>query len=168
MTRTPLAQALLSQPCTADPDLWDRCDSTEAQRVCRQLCPNRFTCAADALREPDMLHRLEGVIAGVAIPPQNKYGTSKARRFALKQLAAVAAAGQRINATETRRDNKPPSAGTSSLNSGSLRVRTEPASRAAPAARKTARRVGEVSLQTRVTLVPPDPQSPTQQGGVPH
>lgn len=35
-------------------------------------------------------------------------------------------------------------------------------------ARKTARRVGQASLLTRVTLVPPDPPLPTQIGGAPH
>ncbi|WP_131822427.1 hypothetical protein [Mycobacteroides chelonae] len=91
MTRTALGLPPL--PCKINPDPWDSCDNTTAQRMCRQVCRNRFSCALEALKEPDQTYRLEGVVAGVVIPPDNEYGTSKARRHALKQLAAIAAFG---------------------------------------------------------------------------
>lgn len=91
MTRTALGLPPL--PCKINPDPWDNSDNAAAQRMCRQVCRNRFACAMEALKEPDQIYKLNGVVAGVVIPEDNEYGTSKARRHALKQLASIAAFG---------------------------------------------------------------------------
>jgi len=96
MTSTDLGNP--TPPCRTQPDLWSESHTNaEAKRLCRQ-CWRRFTCAADALKDRDTIWRLQGVVAGVGIPPQNDYGTSKSRRQALNQLHAVAAIGQRLAA----------------------------------------------------------------------
>jgi len=93
---TSTALGLPTPPCRTQPDLWSESHTNaEAKRLCRQ-CWRRFTCAADALKDHNTVWRLQGVIAGVGIPPQNDYGTSKSRRQALNQLQAVAAVGQRL------------------------------------------------------------------------
>jgi hypothetical protein len=84
------------------PELWDSSDNTEAIAACRQQCPRRFPCAQEALAGPKhLVSTLNGVIAGVAIPAQNEYGTSKSHRAALKRLETIAAQGNRISAATT-------------------------------------------------------------------
>lgn len=91
---TSTALGLPTPPCRTRPDQWSESHTdAEAKRLCRQ-CWRRFTCAADAVKDRSTLWRLQGVVAGVGIPPQNEYGTSKSRRQALNQLHAVAAIGQ--------------------------------------------------------------------------
>ncbi|MGD9620708.1 MAG: hypothetical protein AB7G47_10710 [Mycolicibacterium sp.] len=97
MTRTAPALAPSQSPCLSDPDLWDRSDNTEAIAACRQLCARRFACAQEALDRPKhFVSTLNGVIAGVAIPAQNQYGTSKAHKAALQRLHAIAEQGRRL------------------------------------------------------------------------
>lgn len=93
---TSTALGLPTPPCRTRPDQWSESHTNaEAKRLCRQ-CWRRFTCAADALKDRNTIWRLQGVVAGVGVPPQNDYGTSKSRRQALNQLQAVAAVGQRL------------------------------------------------------------------------
>ena len=95
-TMTSTALGLPTPPCRTQPDLWSESHTNaEAKRLCRQ-CWRRFTCAADVLKDRNTISRLQGVVAGVGIPPQNDYGTSKSRRQALNQLHAVAAIGRRL------------------------------------------------------------------------
>lgn len=97
MTRTALPLSL--PPCLSNPDLWDSCDSADAVAICRRQCPRRFACAQQAITSPvEVLATLQGVIAGVVIPEDNAYSTSKTRRSALNQLKAVAEIGRNTTA----------------------------------------------------------------------
>lgn len=94
MTRTALARTPSLPPCMLAPQLWDSSDNAEALAACRQQCPRRFACAQEALAGPKhLVSSLNGVIAGIAIPEQNEYGTSKAHKAALKRLETIAALG---------------------------------------------------------------------------
>ncbi len=100
MTRTAPLLAPSLTPCVRDPGLWDSSDNTQAIEGCRRHCPRRFACAQEALDQSASVRSgLAGVIAGVAIPDQNAYGTSKAHRAALRRLEAVAQQGRRLSAT---------------------------------------------------------------------
>jgi hypothetical protein len=102
MTRTALAPTSPLPPCMLAPELWDSSDSTEAIAACRQQCPRRFACAQEALAAPKhLVSTLNGVIAGVAIPAQNEYGTSKAHKAALKRLETIAEIGREPTAATT-------------------------------------------------------------------
>jgi hypothetical protein len=97
MTRTALAPTPSLPPCMRKPELWDSSDNTEAIAACRQQCPRRFACAREALTGPKhFVSTLNGVIAGVAIPAQNEYGTSKSHKAALQRLQAIADQGRRL------------------------------------------------------------------------
>ena len=112
MTRTALAPTPSLPPCVLAPDLWDSSDNTEAIAACRQHCPRRFACAQEALTGPKhLVSTLNGVIAGVAIPAQNEYGTSKAHKAALQRLKAIADSGRRVNAVAANppHRSRPPS-----------------------------------------------------------
>ena len=99
MTRTALAPTPSLPPCMLAPELWDSSDNTEAIAACRQQCPRRFACAQEALTGPKhLVSTLNGVIAGVAIPAQNEYGTSKAHKAALKRLETIAELGRAASA----------------------------------------------------------------------
>jgi WhiB family redox-sensing transcriptional regulator len=108
---TSTALGLPTPPCRTRPDQWSESHTNaEAKRLCRQ-CWRRFTCAADAIKDRSTIWRLQGVVAGVGIPPQNEYGTSKSRRQALNQLHALAAMGQRRPAdaiAQRRAESQPP------------------------------------------------------------
>lgn len=94
MTRTAPPRTPSLPPCMLAPELWDSSDNTEAIAACRQQCPRRFACAQEALAGPKhLVSSLNGVIAGVAIPEQNEYGTSKAHKAALKRLETIAELG---------------------------------------------------------------------------
>lgn len=94
MTRTALPRTPSLPPCMLAPELWDSSDNTEAIAACRRQCPRRFACAQEALAGPKhLVSSLNGVIAGVAIPEQNEYGTSKAHKAALKRLETIAELG---------------------------------------------------------------------------
>lgn len=81
-------------PCHAAPDRWfDDHTRQDTLRACRG-CWNRWSCAAEAVRDADTIWRLQGVVAGVAIPPQNSHGTSKSRRHALQRLQGLAELGR--------------------------------------------------------------------------
>ena len=98
MTRTALAPTPALPPCMLAPELWDSSDNTEAIAACRQQCPRRFACAQEALAGPKhLVSTLNGVIAGVAIPAQNEYGTSKSHKAALQRLQAIADLGRRLS-----------------------------------------------------------------------
>jgi hypothetical protein len=102
MTRTALAPTRSLPPCMLAPELWDSSDNTEAIAACRRQCPRRFACAQEALNGPKRLvATLNGVIAGVAIPAQNEYGTSKAHKAALKRLETIAELGRATSAATT-------------------------------------------------------------------
>jgi hypothetical protein len=95
------------------PELWDSSDNTEAITACRQQCQRRFACAQEALAGPrHLVSTLNGVIAGVAIPAQNEYGTSKAHKAALKRLETIAQVGRAASAgakrSATRHQTAPP------------------------------------------------------------
>jgi hypothetical protein len=112
MTPTALAPTPSLPPCVLAPDLWDSSDNTEAIAACRQHCPRRFACAQEALTGPKhLVSTLNGVIAGVAIPAQNEYGTSKAHKAALQRLKAIADSGRRVNAVAANppHRSRPPS-----------------------------------------------------------
>jgi len=97
MTRTALAPTPSLPPCRRNPELWDSSDSTDAIAACRQQCPRRFACAQETLTGPKhLVSTLNGVIAGVAIPAQNDYGTSKSHKAALQRLQAIADQGRRL------------------------------------------------------------------------
>lgn len=99
MTRTALVRTPSLPPCMLAPELWDSSDNTEAIAACRRQCPRRFACAQEALTGPKhLVSSLNGVIAGVAIPEQNEYGTSKAHRAALKRLETIAEVGRAAGA----------------------------------------------------------------------
>jgi hypothetical protein len=84
------------------PELWDSSDNTEAIAACRRQCPRRFACAQEALAGPKhLVSTLNGVIAGVAIPEQNEYGTSKSHKAALKRLETIAELGRATSAATT-------------------------------------------------------------------
>lgn len=109
MTRTALARTPSLPPCMLAPELWDSSDNTEAIAACRRQCPRRFACAQEALAGPKhLVSSLNGVIAGVAIPEQNEYGTSKAHKAALKRLETIAELG----ATAAQRCARPQQAAT--------------------------------------------------------
>lgn len=98
MTRTAPPRTPSLPPCMLAPELWDSSDNTEAVAACRQHCPRRFACAEEALNRPKhLVSTLNGVIAGVAIPAQNEYGTSKAHKAALQRLQAIADQARRLN-----------------------------------------------------------------------
>src|SRR3954451_6721799 len=100
MTRTAFAPAPSLPPCMLSPELWDSSDNTEAITACRQQCQRRFACAQEALAGPrHLVSTLNGVIAGVAIPAQNEYGTSKSHKAALQRLHAIADQGHRLTST---------------------------------------------------------------------
>ena len=102
MTRTALAPTPSLPPCMLAPELWDSSENTEAIAACRRQCPRRFACAQEALNGPKRLvSTLNGVIAGVAIPAQNEYGTSKAHKAALKRLETIAELGRATSAATT-------------------------------------------------------------------
>ena len=104
MTRTALAPTPSLPPCMRKPELWDCSDNTEAIAACRQQCPRRFACAQEALTGPKhLVSTLNGVIAGVAIPAQNEYGTSKSHKAALQRLQAIADQGRRLTSTPMAR-----------------------------------------------------------------
>jgi hypothetical protein len=97
MTRTALAPTPSLPPCMRNPESWDSSDNTEAIAACRLQCPRRFACAREALTGPKhLVSTLNGVIAGVAIPAQNEYGTSKSHKAALHRLQAIADQGRRL------------------------------------------------------------------------
>lgn len=103
MTRTASAHTPAHSPslppCMLAPELWDSSDNTEAIAACRLQCQRRFACAKEALTGPrHLVSTLNGVIAGVAIPPQNEYGTSKAHKAALKRLETIAEVGRAASA----------------------------------------------------------------------
>ena len=100
MTRTALTPSPSLPPCMVAPELWDSSDNFEAIGACRQQCPRRFACAQEALNGPKhLVSTLNGVIAGVAIPAQNEYGTSKSHKAALQRLQAIADQGCRLTST---------------------------------------------------------------------
>lgn len=79
-------------PCLANPQLWDSTDNAEALAACRRQCPKRVTCAQEVLSN---LQDIDGVVAGVALPPENEHGTSKSRRAAVQRLRTIAGQQQR-------------------------------------------------------------------------
>ena len=99
MTRRAVAPTPSLPPCMLAPELWDSSHNTEAIAACRRQCQRRFACAQEALTGPrHLVSTLNGVIAGVAIPAQNEYGTSKAHRAALKRLETIAEVGRAAGA----------------------------------------------------------------------
>ena len=102
MTRTASGPTPSLPPCMRNPELWDSSDNTEAIAACRLQCQRRFACAQEALTGPrHLVSSLNGVIAGVAIPAQNEYGTSKAHKAALKRLETIAELGRATSAATT-------------------------------------------------------------------
>ena len=98
MTRTASAPTPSLPPCMLAPELWDSSDNSEAVAACRRQCQRRFACAQEALTGPrHLVSTLNGVIAGVAIPAQNEYGTSKSHKAALQRLQAIADQGHRLS-----------------------------------------------------------------------
>ncbi|TXI53493.1 helix-turn-helix transcriptional regulator [Mycolicibacterium mageritense] len=85
VSRRPAGRPL--PPCLANPQLWDSSDNADAIEACRHQCPRRVQCAKEALAD---LEGVDGVVAGVALPPQNEHGTSKRRRAAVKHLQTIA------------------------------------------------------------------------------
>lgn len=105
MTRTALARTPSLPPCMLAPELWDSSDNTAAIAACRRQCPRRFACAQEALSGPKhLVSSLNGVIAGIAIPEQNEYGTSKAHKAALKRLETIAEIGRAAGVTTVNRN----------------------------------------------------------------
>ena len=84
MNTAPTALVQGKPPCSADPDRWSEAgDDAELKALCRS-CPRRWLCAKEAVETPGA----EGLWSGVFIP---KVG--RARKFALRQLASLAAHG---------------------------------------------------------------------------
>lgn len=86
--KSPATESAALPPCMANPQLWDSTDNAEAIAACRRLCPRRVACAQEVLSN---VQNVDGVVAGVALPPQNEHGTSKRRRAAVQHIQAIAA-----------------------------------------------------------------------------
>lgn len=79
-------------PCLADPDRWSEAgDDAQLKALCRG-CPRRWLCAKEAVETPGA----EGLWSGVFIPK-----AGRARKFALGQLASLAAHGGHATRTRT-------------------------------------------------------------------
>lgn len=86
--KSPATEQTALPPCMANPQLWDSTDNAEAIAACRRLCPRRVACAQEVLSN---VQNIDGVVAGVSLPPQNEHGTSKRRRAAVQHIQAIAA-----------------------------------------------------------------------------
>ena len=88
---TPLTKALTSDApltaCTQDPDRWALATEVddEAKALCR-ACPRRWACAREACELPGV----QGIWAGVFVPPSGRMRTT-----ALRQLQSLAEHGAR-------------------------------------------------------------------------
>lgn len=88
---TPLTRALTSDElltaCTQDPDRWASATEVdeEAKALCR-ACPRRWDCAREACELPGV----QGIWAGVFVPPEGRTRTT-----ALCQLQSLADHGAR-------------------------------------------------------------------------
>jgi WhiB family redox-sensing transcriptional regulator len=69
-------------PCVQDPDRWAAGAADPALKTLCRNCPRRWVCATEALHTPG----IEGMIAGVHVPPEGRR-----RTFALRQLQSLAA-----------------------------------------------------------------------------
>lgn len=76
-------------PCTADPDRWIEAGNDPALIAACRRCPRRLACA----RESQTIPQLQGVVAGVYIPPLKDDAGQRyprARRRALDTLKVIA------------------------------------------------------------------------------
>ena len=70
-------------PCRRDPARWDDPEDPALLAMCRQQCPRRFACAADAVTSKVPL---EGIWAGIYVP-----NTQRGREYAMRRLHSLAA-----------------------------------------------------------------------------
>ncbi|SLJ71114.1 hypothetical protein [Mycobacteroides abscessus] len=79
-------------PCQLDPDAWRDHTNAAAKKACRTQCPKRFACAKEAVTI-EKIRTLNGVVAGIACPPDNNKGNSKTLTHAIDQLRSLAEFG---------------------------------------------------------------------------
>lgn len=79
-------------PCQLNPDAWLDHNNAAAKKACRTLCAKRFECAKAAVSSAKT-RSLEGVVAGIACPPDNDKGNSKTLTHAIDQLRSLAEFG---------------------------------------------------------------------------